>query len=285
MREKPEEFKPLTKEEIKRLLPPVNPQAEAEAQARRMQEDGFCTDCRDGNGMASKQDETGKRHLQPCANPACVDARKRRIWNRALGLYGSAYSHFTLNNLMTDNNLVLLNAKKAVEQFCLKWPYEVEGKGLIFTGSCGLGKTHLALAAMRRLIFDRNVTQAVYVNERRFFQEVRDSYNDATAVKESVLLDRMFSAQVLVLDELGTQKPTEWAQSKLADIIDTRMGMARQVTFMTTNFDMQPDGENSLGERIGMLCYSRICAMCIHFAIEGEDYRQGPGRATRDLLR
>lgn len=285
MRARPDEFKPLTKEEIERLLPPVNPQAEAEAQARKAQEDGFCEDCRDGNGMALVQDETGKYCLQPCTNPDCVDARNKRIWKRALGPYGSAYVYFTLDNLMAESNLSLLNAKKAVEQFCLKWPYEVEGKGLIFTGSCGLGKTHLALAAMRRLIFDRKVTQAVYVNERRFFQEVRDSYNDNAAVKESVLLDRMFSAQVLVLDELGTQKPTEWAQSKLADIIDTRMGMARQVTFMTTNFAMQPEGENSLGERIGMLCYSRICAMCVHFAVEGEDYRQGPGRATRGLLR
>ncbi|MBV8631989.1 MAG: ATP-binding protein [Silvibacterium sp.] len=284
MREKPPEFRPLTRDEIERLLPPVNARAEAEAQARKSQEDGFCDLCREGNGMVLLQDESGKKALKPCQNPECVAAQKMRIWKRALGSYGSAYSHYTLESLLTDQNLSLMQAKKAVAQFCLKWPYEVEGKGLIFTGSYGLGKTHLALAAMRKLIVEKNVKQAVYVNERRFFQEIRDSYSDDATVTESALLRRMFSAKVLVLDELGTQKPTEWAQNKLADIIDTRMGMAEQVTFITTNLAMQAEGENSLGERIGILCYSRISAMCVHYHIAGEDYRQGPGRATGSLL-
>jgi len=175
-------------------------------------------------------------------------------------------------------------AKGAAMKFCEQWPVGLQGKGMIFTGNWGRGKTHLAVAMLRFLIFERNVKRGAYLNERRLFQTIRESYDDEATAREAQILNPVVNdLEILALDELGTGNMSEWKRDKLADILDTRINKGL-TTIITTNFSMKETGDNSLGERIGRLCYSRICMMCIHHAVTGDDFRQGDGRATSEKL-
>jgi len=95
---------------------------------------------------------------------------------------------------------------------------------------------------------------------------------------------------VLVLDELGAQKPTDWVWDTVALILNTRYNDKR-TTIITTNYaDLPPAGvglsstqkavrEETLGDRIGERMRSRLAEMCVRIEMTGGDFRQNAGRA------
>ena len=104
------------------------------------------------------------------------------------------------------------------------------------------------------------------------------------------MLKPVFEAEVLVLDELGAQKPTDWVWDTVALILNTRYNDKR-TTIITTNYpDLPPAGsggtiaqravrEETLGDRIGERMRSRLAEMCVRIEMTGGDFRQGAGRA------
>jgi len=96
-------------------------------------------------------------------------------------------------------------------------------------------------------------------------------------------------AEVLVLDELGASKPTEWVWDTVAHILNTRYNDKR-TTIITTNYPDAPPGgvatapqramrDETLGDRIGERMRSRLAEMCVTLQMNGADFRQGVGRA------
>src|SRR5580698_4834923 len=95
------------------------------------------------------------------------------------------------------------------------------------------------------------------------------------------------SAHVLILDELGAVKPTEWVWDTVSLILNTRYNDNR-TTIITTNFEDQPAAgaggsvsparaatrSETLGDRIGERMRSRLHEMCRIIKMEGEDFRQ-----------
>ena len=102
-------------------------------------------------------------------------------------------------------------------------------------------------------------------------------------VTELEVLRPIFETEVLVLDELGAVKPTEWVWDTVSLILNTRYNDNR-TTIITTNFDDRPAGavaaprgaarEETLGDRIGERMRSRLHEMCRIIKMEGEDFRQ-----------
>jgi DNA replication protein DnaC len=100
----------------------------------------------------------------------------------------------------------------------------------------------------------------------------------------------VFEAEVLVLDELGAQKPTDWVWDTVALILNTRYNDKR-TTVITTNYpDLPPAStssttaqraarEETLGDRIGERMRSRLAEMCVRIEMNGADFRQSAGRA------
>jgi DNA replication protein DnaC len=89
------------------------------------------------------------------------------------------------------------------------------------------------------------------------------------------VLTPVIEAEVLVLDELGASKPTDWVRDTMMYVINTRYN-DRKLTIFTTNY---LDGRNSerdeiLEDRIGVRLRSRLFEMCKTVHIEGEDYRR-----------
>jgi DNA replication protein DnaC len=103
----------------------------------------------------------------------------------------------------------------------------------------------------------------------------------------------VFAAEVLVLDDLGAQRPNEWVSDTVALILNTRYN-DKQTTIITTNWADLPAGagfkvdekgnkpaksEDTLGDRIGDRMRSRLAEMCVRVEMTGEDFRQSVMRA------
>jgi DNA replication protein DnaC len=177
----------------------------------------------------------------------------------------------------------LLTARKFVESY----PVDTGGKGLLFTGSIGVGKTHLAVGVLRRLVQERGV-RGLFCDYRELLKSIQNSYNPQVHTTELELLKPVFAAEVLVLDDLGAQKPNEWVWDTVALILNTRYN-DNQTTIITTNYPNMPAGagfkadkagakparsEDTLGDRIGDRMRSRLIEMCIGVKMTGKDFRQ-----------
>ena len=206
------------------------------------------------------------------------------------------YRHYTLDGYETafrgaDASLgrAHLTARKFVEAY----PVDTAGKGLLFTGSIGVGKTHLAVGVLRRLVQERGV-RGLFCDYRELLKEIQHSYTPQVATTEMEILRPVFDAEVLVLDELGAAKPTDWVWDTVALVLNTRYNDKR-TTIITTNYADQPPGgvngsngsngaaramrEETLGDRIGERMRSRLAEMCVMVEMRGEDFRRTVGRA------
>ena len=98
------------------------------------------------------------------------------------------------------------------------------------------------------------------------------------------ILKPVLESPVLVLDDLGAERPTEWVRDTFAYILNSRYNR-KLTTIITTNFEdrvREPrsmgDGarlpsEETLEERIGVRLRSRLHEMCKVIQLEGEDFR------------
>ena len=90
-------------------------------------------------------------------------------------------------------------------------------------------------------------------------------------------------AELLVLDELGARRPTEWGREVLYGLLNTRYNRKR-ITILTTNFDDEAEkpGDETLEVRVGSAVRSRLYEMCRTIRVSGPDFRKevkGKGRA------
>ena len=139
-------------------------------------------------------------------------------------------------------------------------------------GPCGVGKTHLAVATLRALV-DKGI-RCLFYDFRDLLKEIQDSYNPVSQATELRVLEPVYQADVLVLDELGASKPTDWVRDTMTQIINTRYN-DRKVTIFTTNYldDPELSTEETLTDRVGVRLRSRLYEMCKVVKIKGADYR------------
>lgn len=145
--------------------------------------------------------------------------------------------------------------------------------GLLFLGPCGVGKTHLAAAIIRALTLQKGVSSLFY-DFRDLLKEIQDSYNPVSQMTELRVLEPVYEAEVLVLDELGASKPTDWVRDTMTQIINTRYN-DRKLTIITSNYLDEPLNlnEETLTDRVGVRLRSRLHEMCKIVLIKGDDYR------------
>ncbi len=210
------------------------------------------------------------------------------------------YTHCSLESFDTGfrgADPTLGMALMATRRFAQGYPLETCGRGLLLTGSIGAGKTHLAVGLLRELIEQHGAT-GIFCDYRDLLKQIQNSYNPQVSTTELEILRPVFEAEILVLDELGAVKPTEWVWDTVAHILNKRYNDKR-TTIITTNYPnlasvlisgkpydsaraqtQNASREESLGDRIGDRMHSRLQEMCISVSMHGGDFRQTVRRAT-----
>ena len=170
-------------------------------------------------------------------------------------------------------------AKEAARSYVESYP--IHEAGLLFLGPCGVGKTHLAVAILKALMTEKGVAGLFY-DFRDLLKEIQNSYNPVSQASELAVLQPVLRAEVLVLDDMGAGKPSDWVKEMLAHIINQRYNDKRATVF-TSNFldvyDEPRPGEDTLEERIGTRLRSRLYEMCKVVMVHGEDYRRSAKQA------
>src|SRR5882672_1593754 len=200
------------------------------------------------------------------------------------------YEHCELSNFEFDGpRQQLFPARMAACKFAEEYP--MEGTGLLLVGNIGVGKTHLAVGIIKELVLSKGIA-CLFYDYRELLKQIQNSYNDSVKATELDVLRPVFETEVLVLDELGAVKPTEWVWDTVSLILNTRYNDNR-TTIITTNFPNLPaakfknnlgsrhreaadyaTAEETLGQRIGDRMRSRLQEMCRIIEMDGEDFRQ-----------
>ena len=146
-------------------------------------------------------------------------------------------------------------------------------RGLLFVGTVGVGKTHLAVAILRTLV-EENGVKGVFCDFSDLLERIQATFSKANSDSADDVLAPYRDAELLVLDELGARRPTDWVRDVLYGLINTRYNRQR-ITIVTSNYGdvVGPNGEEQLEKRVGNMVRSRLYEMCDLVALEGSDYR------------
>src|SRR5277367_75672 len=238
-----------------------------------------CPRC-DGMGMRVVVRPDGSRVAEEC------DCRQTRKLSYAFNKcrIPPKYEDATLESYdarFAGADASLQMAQVIAKRFADDYPaMMMPGRGLMFSGSSGLGKTHLAVGILKVLVLEARCN-GLFVYYQQLLKDIQNSWNPATSTTELQVLEPVFNAEVLVLDDLGSVKPTDWVWDMVSMVLNTRYNHKR-VTIVTTNFENLPAGNAgagmTLGDRIGDRIRSRLLEICWEVKMQGPDYRETLGR-------
>jgi len=193
------------------------------------------------------------------------------------------YRRCDLDNFRTENDSLVEAVAKA-RRFVERFP--VVDKGLFLLGHPGVGKTHLAVAALK-LVIRQKGARGLFYDTRELLRLIRSTYNPLVQTAEMDVLNPVMQADLLVLDDLGAEKTSEWVEETLNLIVNTRYN-ERRATLFTSNYEIREDlsDPDSLAVRVGFRMWSRLHEMCEFVTLKGVDFRiAGPDATPEELTR
>ena len=234
--------------------------------------------------LQHKYGKSGEWYYHPCT-PECEKKNERREWElmrrdarvavlRERSGLSKRMKGYTLGNFRPTVSNAAGRARVKVDEYLDTWEENREvGKGLYFCGGVGTGKTHLAVAVMNELIRKKR-TPSLFVTVPELLDNLRETYNKPGRNLDE-WMDAVQNAEFLVLDDLGSERTTEWVRERIFVIVNHRYRDALPTVF-TSNI-----GPKDLAEQLGERTASRIIAMCDWIALEGDDYRETAAKEGR----
>ncbi len=166
--------------------------------------------------------------------------------------------------------------------------YIVRGRrtGLLLSGPCGVGKTHLGVGMVQKLMLDYAIP-CRFADHRELLKRIQATYDPRHPQTEAAVIGPYLDAEVLLLDDLGVGRATEWALETLHYILNARYSRNR-TTLITTNYEDElprPGGSEAgelnlgrpltLAQAVGERLRSRLYEMCEPLPMRGDDFRRG----------
>jgi DNA replication protein DnaC len=234
--------------------------------------------------LKHKYGKPGEWYYHPCT-PECEKKNEQREWElmrrdarvatlRERSGLSKRMKGYTLGNFRPTVSNAAGRARVKVDGYLEDWEENREaGKGLYFCGGVGTGKTHLAVAVMNELIRKKR-TPSLFVTVPELLDNLRETYNKPGRNLDE-WMDVVQNAEFLVLDDLGSERTTEWVRERIFVIVNHRYREALPTVF-TSNI-----GPKDLAEQLGERTASRIIAMCDWIALEGDDYRETAAKEGR----
>ena len=231
--------------------------------------------------LQRKYGKPGEWYYHPCT-PECEEKNDQREWElmrrdarvavlRERSGLSKRMKGYALDNFEPQVSKSTEKALAKVMDYIINWKENREaGRGVYFCGDVGTGKTHLAVAVMNELIKRKRVP-SLFVTVPELLDNLRGTYNDPGRNLDE-WMDAVKNADFLVLDDLGSERPTEWVRERLFVVINHRY-REQLPTLFTSNI-----GPKDLAAQLGERTASRIIAMCDWISLEGEDYREAEVR-------
>lgn len=202
----------------------------------KLKDSGVCYDCTE-----ELERQEVKRRRQEMFIEACLGSRGLR--------------EFTFENYKkTKEN------QKALS-YCLD--FDIKKDSVYLHGTCGTGKTHLAGAIWRKAVMGGLQTEFIKHTELSRLFRMRETE------EENALLDKFTNYKVLVIDDLGTGRSTEFANQVLYEILDARINNDKHGLIITSNMPLEKFAEKVGDDRLP----SRIAGLCKVIEIGGDDFR------------
>ncbi|MED2022521.1 ATP-binding protein, partial [Bacillus thuringiensis] len=152
-------------------------------------------------------------------------------------------------------------AQKYVNEF-KKW----NGESLMIWGEPGNGKTHLAAAIANEL--SKQGFIVVFQSVPELLQRIRSTFNSDNKENETQIMRALLECDLLILDDIGAEKTTEWVEEKLFNVIDGRY-RKELPTLYTSN--LRP---KELQEQVGKRSYDRMVETSLTIKNEATSYRR-----------
>ena len=169
---------------------------------------------------------------------------------------------------------------KAVQQWARREPPPVQG--LLLSGPNGVGKTFLMAALARSLTLERSIS-CLFVDFGHLLLRLKATFNGQGL--ESELFESLQEPQVLIIDDVGSNRVSSWSREVFQTIIAARYN-ACGWTFVTTNLHISSRRAGSFSpfeKWAGPHCTSRLAEMCFWFLLDGPDRRRSPCRRLAKL--
>jgi len=194
-----------------------------------------------------------------------------------------AHRRCTLGNFVPRTQALGAAYERALA-YCQAFPRVArEGLGLLFWGAKGTGKTHLAVAVLAELAANEGV-QGRFWDFTLLVNEIARSFDTRSSASATSTLEHALAADLLVLDDLGSRRMSDWAADTLFAIVNARY-MARRPTLVTTAHEdvdrevaLEPTPgkrEEFLIERVGPRLRSRLLEMCVFVPMQAPSAREG----------
>jgi DNA replication protein DnaC len=196
----------------------------------------------------------------------------------------ASFETFVLPQDNPSAQRALADVMLAVAAYTRNYP-ATEKPGLLLAGPPGTGKTHLAVAAMRQLL--ERGHEVVFFDYQNLLEQIRAGYSEALGISREAYRSAL-EAEILLLDDLGAHRTTEWTEDTVTAIVTHRYNHRKPLIATTNLVDPDiggtsyekgalggtPSYRTTLEQRVGERARSRLFEMCRVIRMPSvEDYR------------
>ena len=193
-----------------------------------------CDKCKDSSWILKLDTKTGAMSQERCD---CLEEYIKKRQTAKLKM-PSEFEGITIDDFKTNvykkDSRYMLDVKNAISRYLNGFEkYKSEGKGIYFHSETkGSGKTFLMAIIGNELV---NKGYSVrFAKTYDILAMIKNTYSQTTEISEEAVLNQIINIDVLLVDDIGTERANDWVNEKFNYIIDKRM-ISKKVTIFTSN--------------------------------------------------